>query len=112
MQDNKIRKTFYIHNIIFNKTDPNNVVDHINHNPLDNRKCNLRELSKYDNSQNLTIKSKNSLKQKCIYYECNKYRVRIKRGTYGYFERLDDAISIIDEIYPKVYSTYSNQEER
>jgi len=37
---------------ILQLTDPNITTDHINTNTLDNRRCNLRPLSKSDNSRN------------------------------------------------------------
>ena len=45
---------YLLHRVIMGKylTDELNVVDHINHNPLDNRKCNLRVCSQSDNCKN------------------------------------------------------------
>lgn len=66
-----------MHNMIMSKTDENNVIDHINHNTLDNRKSNLRELSKKDNATNTSVdKSKTGIRNFTI--ENGKYRVRIK----------------------------------
>lgn len=63
-----------MHNMIMSKTDENNVIDHINHNTLDNRKSNLRELSKKDNATNTSVdKSKTEIRNVTI--ENGKYRV-------------------------------------
>ena len=63
-----------MHNMIMSKTDENNVIDHINHNTLDNRKSNLRELSKKDNATNTSVdKSKTGIRNVTI--ENGKYRV-------------------------------------
>lgn len=47
----KNRKSIKLHRYIMNCPD-NLVVDHINHNTLDNRKCNLRNVTQLENSRN------------------------------------------------------------
>lgn len=59
-----------MHNMIMSKTDENNVIDH---NTLDNRKSNLRELSK--KATNTSV-DKTGIRNVTI--ENGKYRVRIK----------------------------------
>jgi len=49
---NKTRKTISMHRLIMN-TPANLVVDHINHNGLDNRKENLRNITRSENQKNL-----------------------------------------------------------
>lgn len=101
---NKCIKNFYvisskiqIHRLI-TKCPKDMVVDHINHNPLDNRKQNLRICTSMTNQQNMKWNSKNTsgaigvnwCKQK------NKWRSRItvnkKELHLGFFEDLNDAI--------------------
>ncbi len=46
-------KSKYLHRFIMNLQEGDGrVVDHINHNTLDNRKCNLNVVSRYENQQN------------------------------------------------------------
>ena len=51
-------KVKLLHRYLLNY-DGKNVVDHINNNPLDNRKCNLRIVTKKQNSMNVSV-SKNA----------------------------------------------------
>lgn len=57
--DNVETKQISMHRYIMNPPS-NMVVDHINHNPLDNRKCNLRICTEKENYQNRKLPSTNS----------------------------------------------------
>lgn len=81
IQKEGVRKQYWMINMIMSKTDENNV---INHNTLDNRKSNLRELSKKDNATNTSV-DKTGIRNVTI--ENGKYRVRIKGISFGYFRR-------------------------
>ena len=66
-------KSIYLHKEIMN--NPLNMeVDHINGNPLDNRKINLRKCSHQENGRNLKISKRNTIGYKGLYF----YR-KIKR---------------------------------
>lgn len=49
----------YLHQFIINNNDKNKVIDHINRNPLDNRKENLRIVSRSINSTNAKPRKEN-----------------------------------------------------
>lgn len=51
-QINYVRKSIYMHREILQLDDDNLLVDHINHNTLDNRKLNLRVCAKAENNRN------------------------------------------------------------
>lgn len=57
-----------LHRYIMNCDDNNLVVDHINRNPLDNRKCNLRICTQQENSRNKCILPFNSTGIVGVYY--------------------------------------------
>lgn len=91
-----------MHNIVMPKTNVNNVIDHINHNTLDNRKSNLRELSKEDNATN-TFNSKSKTGIRNVTIENGKYRVRIKGISFGYYDTLEEAEIIADKERLKIF---------
>lgn len=88
----RTNKKFYIHNLIMGDI----FIDHINNNPLDNRRKNLRKCTQRENTKN-TSKPKNST--------CEFMGVSIEHGSYvarighdkkkihlGSFKTLEDAI--------------------
>ena len=92
IQIDKIRKQVWLHNFIFDKVNSDNVVDHIDHNTLNNVRSNLREVTKKQNSQNIsTTLSKSVTKCRNVTMERGKYRVRIGGRSLGFYNSLDKA---------------------
>jgi hypothetical protein len=101
-------KTVYIQRVILNTNSQ--AIDHINHNKLDNRKCNLRPCTDYQNSMNRT-KSKNNttgVNGVSYYKRYNKYiahiRVEKKLKHLGYFDTIEQAKEARQEAEKKYYS--------
>lgn len=97
------RKVLHLHRLVTN-CPSNLVVDHINHNTLDNRKENLKICTKYENNQNI---NPNCKRGKAIRYICwhkhNKaFRVKIKNKYYGQAKLLEDAILIRDKVLMEI----------
>ena len=73
-------------------------VDHINHNRLDNRWCNLREVNNTDNTKNTSISRNSTTKINGVSFmkARNKYRATVmvnrKQIHLGLFEDINDAI--------------------
>lgn len=84
------RKTVRLHRWLLN---PTSLVDHKNHDTLDNRRLNLAEVSNAENMQNMKNR-----KHKGISYEptMNRWRVRQMvngiRINHGYFETYEKAV--------------------
>lgn len=111
IQKEGIRKPYWMHNIIMSKIDANNVIDHINHNTLDNRRSNLRELSRKDNATNISVnKSKTGIRNVTI--ENGRYRVRIKGISFGCYDTLEEAKIIADKERSKIFPLYEENSER
>ena len=112
----KDRNTYYattkkgkLHRVILN-ANCNLVVDHINRNGLDNRKENLRLVSVSINNKNTKLRSDNSLGEKGITEDINRYRVfwyenknkkskSFSKNKYGKDEALNLAIEYRNTIF-------------
>lgn len=77
---------------------PCNQIDHINHNKIDNRICNLRDVTNSENQKNTKLPKNNKTGHIGVYFDKqkNKYRSQINsngvRYNLGTFEKLNDAI--------------------
>ena len=93
-------KNIMLHRLITNC--PNDkVVDHLDHNPLNNCKINLRICTQKENMQNIYLKNNNSLE--CsgitkIMRNSNEYYIVQINGYRGCFKYFDDAKKLRDKI--------------
>ena len=91
-------KMIKLHRYIMNMNNSNLVVDHINRNPLDNRKSNLRICSYKENSFNKSIRVDNTSGIPGVsFHKTNKkWRAKIKYNNLtihlGYFEDINEAL--------------------
>ncbi len=92
---NYIKKTYLMHREIMKVSENNLVIDHINHNKLDNRKCNLRVCTRLQNSHNKRLNYGVDYLGKDRYGN-DRYRARImnnrKTTHIGMFDNIKDAI--------------------
>ena len=110
-------KNIYLHNFLLNKPS-SFTIDHINRNPFDNRKSNLRICKQYENNYNKSIKLGKS-KEKYISFDRrrNKYRVNFNRNGkqifIGYFDTIEQAKSVRDKkLQDFVYKDFVNIQTR
>ena len=90
-----IKRWTMLHRFITECPD-DKMVDHINRNPLDNRKENLRLCTNFENCQNKEVKD-NKLPIGVGYHKASsRYRAYINKGnkqvSLGYYNKLEDAI--------------------
>lgn len=94
----------------------NMVVDHINHNPLDNRRSELRICKITENMMNKVIYSNNKSGIKGVYYYkwSNKWVATIKfnrqKVHLGYFKTKEEAIETRKKAEEKYYGEYAYKE--
>ncbi len=89
--------TLYMHQLFL---QPKNgfLIDHINHDTLDNRRCNLRYATKSQNAMNMKMRCDNISGAVGVSWrkDRNKWRafitVNMKQISLGHFENIEDAI--------------------
>lgn len=105
----------FLHRLIMN-CPQDMVVDHINHNPLDNRKSNLRICTQQENMLNQSVRKDNTSGHKgiCWNKEKNKWQSSIyingKKKHLGYFNTKEEAIKVRQEAEIKYFSEYRYKE--
>ena len=115
--DRKTHKKILMHRLIMNSpTDM--VIDHIDHNKINNCKSNLRICSQKDNSRNLLISKNNTSGITGVIWnnENNKWRARItvngKLIHLGYFETLEEAAKARYDAELLYFGTFSPNYEK
>ena len=106
-------KLTLLHRFIMNYTD-NKTVDHINHNTLDNRKCNLRVCNKSQNAQNSKIPINNTSgikgvsRNKKNKYKCWRAYITINQNRIelGNFYTIEEAIATRKEAEKKYFGEF------
>ena len=112
-----LRKTIYLNYfILFNGETSDLFADHINHDTLDNRKCNLRAIRNIDNSKSRKGKNKNNksgyrnvcwLKTKEQW--CVQLQINGKNTQLGYFDDIEEAAKFAEEMRQKYYGEFAGE---
>lgn len=108
----------YVHRVVLGVTEHKRKVDHKNHNPLDNTRCNLEEVSNAENMQNR--RGLNSNNTSGVLGVCwNNFRgrwkavieVNGKQKHLGYFTDISDAAKAVEEARQKYHKYYMKVKE-
>ena len=88
------------------------IVDHINHNGLDNRRPNLRLATRSQNAANLGPYANNTSGYKGVDFNRGKWRARIREGGVryflGYFETAEDAARAYDTKAHELFGEFAS----
>ena len=112
--------TISLHRVVMGVKDKNTHVDHINHKPNDNRKENLRVVTRAQNQANAKIRCDNTSGTKGVYY-CNtrhKWVASIQENKKQHsksFKTKEEAIShrrYLEDKYQKEYSYHNSMEAK
>lgn len=107
---------FSLHRFILNTIDDSVYVDHINGDVLDNRKCNLREVTPQQNNFNMTNKGQGDNQRKGVSYrkDRGKWRAYItvnsKQITLGCFNTEEEAIQAREEAEIKYFGDFRRKD--
>ena len=101
------KKQIRLHRFLLNVNDPLIEVDHINGNPLDNRRCNLRQATKRQNRANTGKRKNNTSGYKGVHYTKRRSHLFKPWAAYlgtlgknrflGYFESAIEAAKAYDK---------------
>jgi hypothetical protein len=110
-RENGKRNNIHIARFIMN-TPKGMVVDHINGNPLDNRKINLRNCTQAQNSVN-KHKTINKTGYRDIYKNGNTFRVTLRQNRIKLFDKcfrtIEEAIATRDEVGKKYHGEFYHE---
>ncbi|MEK5176855.1 HNH endonuclease [Heyndrickxia sp. FSL W8-0496] len=111
--DNNKKKIIRLHRLIMNCPE-DKIIDHFNHNTLDNTDSNLRIVSNAENQQNRLVQKNNSSGVRGVYWHkhSQKWLARIQvykeRKIIGYYDSIEEAEFAIKEARAK-YMPYSQE---
>jgi hypothetical protein len=103
--------TLFMHRVIM-QTPKGLFVDHINHNTLDNRKENLRNVTNSQNQMNSKLLSTNTTGYRGVCPKDGKYVAKIRIGGkqvhLGYFKTPEEAYERYKDAAKEVHGEYSS----
>lgn len=107
----KNHNNIFLHRLIM-KAKENEIVDHINHNPSDNRKINLRLCNSSENQMNKKIQSNNKSGITGVFWDTKRnawkssITINKKRIDLGWFDNFNDAVQIRKKAELKYFKEY------
>jgi hypothetical protein len=96
----------HMHRVVLRVRD-SSLVDHINRNPLDNRKCNLRLATHKQNSINSYNPRGASGYKGVSKYNCSKWQVYVGSRYIGLFSNKEDAAVAYNSAAKEVYGKFA-----
>lgn len=106
-------KKIRMHRLVMGNVNRNILIDHINHNTLDNRKCNLRKATNAENLRNGMLRKTNKSGVVGVALDKERYKwiasitVDYKNIHLGRYDCIEDAIKTRKEAEEKYFGEYS-----
>lgn len=106
------RKSIRMHRLIMNAL-PGMEIDHINGNPLDNRKCNLRFVTHAQNQKNmnLSVSNKSGKKEVSWHKRSRKWQVFAANTYIGLFSSIEEASMAYDKAAKEMFGEFARTNE-
>ena len=110
-------KNIFMNRLIMNCNDINKVVDHINHNTIDNRKINLRICTQSENTKNTKLNHDNTSGIIGVSYAkrdkvwVSYITVNYKHIRLGSYDKFEDAVRIRFQAEKKYFKEYAPQKD-
>jgi hypothetical protein len=107
------QKTIRMHRLIMGVNDPKKLVDHIDHNGLNNQRSNLRIATHQENSKNRTPYGSSKYLGVCWCKRSGRWLVQIKINKttnkfLGYFNNEIDAAMVYDKYAKEIHGEFAN----
>lgn len=106
----------WLHRLIMGVTDKDIIVDHINHNGLDNRKSNLRICTSGQNTCNCLTSKNNKSGHKGVYWSkerkkwCAQISINNKTKGLGRYDTIEEAIEAREKAAKEYYGEFANED--
>lgn len=106
----QLQKKIRLHQLVM--CFPNSIIDHINGNKLDNRRCNLRLCNESTNGANSIIPKNNTTGYKGVSINpCGTFRARVDKNGQGYylgtFSNVIDAAKAYDKKAKELFGKFA-----
>ena len=104
------KKNLFMHREILGlKRKDGKQTDHVNHNGLDNRRCNIRKCSNTQNQYNQKPRKGCSSKYKGVSWSkvCEKWKVAINHIHLGYFDNEIEAVKVYDKTAKELFGEFA-----
>lgn len=107
---NKGKKLIQMHRLIMGITDRRILIDHKDHDGLNNRRSNLRIVTLAQNAQNSRVSKNTSSKYRGVWWnkEKNKWSVQVNRKHVGHFKTEDEAGLAYNKKATELYGEFAS----
>lgn len=106
----KSKSTIQMHRLIMGVTDRTVLIDHKDHNGLNNQRSNLRTANKFQNAQNANSKKNSSSNHRGVHWNKTKrkWSVQVQHKYVGHFKTESEAALAYNKKATELYGEFAN----